>query len=141
MKNLHKRNVKFIAIDYSCNFNDIMITEHMFIKENYIRLTRKVIDEKKHYESELNFKKMFITTNLKSKFDEIYESFLKLCEVPTDVIEFPKTEITVCFYEGNSKIIKSIPYTLMSQGFIEIVNLLLEIIPSDWFVPKFCKTF
>ena len=46
MKNLHKRNVKFIAIDYSCNSNDIMIAEHMFIKENYIRLTRKVIDGK-----------------------------------------------------------------------------------------------
>ena len=144
-----KRKLKFIRIEYKvCSSqirgknDDIILSDYMFLDHNFIELKRKFREGGCRTESELSFKKKFATDDFLAKYRKIYDSILDLGEIAINTSSGPTTTITLFYFIGgisHMKIIRDIPNTLLYQGFNELVDLLLDILPSDWVVPKFCE--
>ena len=86
--------------------------------------------------------KHFLNDDFILEYNKIYDSIFNLGETVIKTTVGPITEIILLHIPegiGSVRIIRDIPNTLLCQGFNELVDLILSILPSGWIIPRFCQ--
>lgn len=144
MKILFNRKIDFITIKYasgSCvhireeDQNDYVESDILCISDKYISLER----HRDLLDDELFWEATFSEGEFEPKFNKLCDLILNLGDALVAGLDGPHVEITIYFSGGDIRIERDIYGSLLVQEFNELVEVLLEILPSDWVVPKFCE--
>ena len=147
MKVLLNRVVDYITIEYKASsngfyfidgdeeMNEEVYSDFMYISNRTLRLERK----QGFFDNEFFWEKNFSNGEFKSQFNKLCDMLLNLDDDMYSGLDGSSVEINIYFVGGDIRINRDVWGSFYHQKFDELVEILLEIIPSDWVIPKFCQ--